>query len=357
MIEMSESFDLDFWINKSIVDYSNKPDESYPDYIDENGIKRKEKSPYFENISKIISKRGYLTRDEFISIGNWKSDRPINYYEKNTDEQIKEITQKVLLEKDIIQKIKLLMSPNLKGVQIAVASAILTVFHPEQFCIIDKRAWRAMKWLQATSENKQFILKSYREYYDYLESLDYQGVKKYLKYMDSLNELFSDRNKTLRQIEMALWKFDEMKGDKNCNTKYVNEKKIADLKSKKIQRTFSNNTSVTVEDVLGKIGNSEIRQIAIKLINEIKGFSNVKMSVSSTKISFKSNGVFCCIFPQVSQFTFEVKISRNELDFGGLNVTVHTSTTGWSFVHVNENTNVDKLTNVAKQVYLRNMNQ
>lgn len=353
---MRQSFDLDFWMNKCEADYKKDTSGVYPEYIDENGLKKTEKSPYFENISKIISKRGYLKRDEFISIGLWKTRRPINSYQKNTDEQIKEITQKVLLEKDIIQKIKLLMSPNLKGVQIAVASAFLTVLYPEQFCIIDYRAWRAMKWLQATSENNQLILKSYREYSDYLDSLKYQGVENYLKYMDSLNTLFPDGNKTLRQIEMALWKFDQMKGDKNCNTTYVNEHRKADLKLKKAQRDFSNTTSVKVEDVLGKIVNSEIRQIAIKLINEIKAFSNVEMSVNSTRISFYLDRVFCCIFPQVSQFTFEVKISRNELDFGGLNVTVHKNP-GWSFVHVYENTDLDKLTSVAKQVYLRNMNQ
>jgi len=70
----------------------------------------------------------------------------------------------------------------------------------------------------------------------------------------------------------------------------------------------------------------------MKLIKEIKTFSNVEMSVNSTKISFYSDRVFCCIFPQVSQFTFEVKISRNELDFGGLNVTVHKKPVGHLFM-------------------------
>ena len=353
---MRQSFDLDFWMNKCEADYKKDTSGVYPEYIDENGLKKTEKSPYFENISKIISKRGYLKRDEFISIGLWKTRRPINSYQKNTDEQIKEITQKVLLEKDIIQKIKLLMSPNLKGVQIAVASAFLTVLYPEQFCIIDYRAWRAMKWLQATSENNQLILKSYREYSDYLDSLKYQGVENYLKYMDSLNTLFPDGNKTLRQIEMALWKFDQMKGDKNGNSAFVNAHKKSGLKTTKTRINFSKNYSETIEGVLGKIRNSELRQIAVNLIKEINTFSNVEMSVNSTKISFYSDRVFCCIFPQVSQFAFEVKISRNEIDFGGLDVTVHEKP-GWSFVHVYESTDLDKLTSVAKQVYLRNMNQ
>jgi len=47
-----------------------------------------EKSPYFETMSKVLVKRGFLFKKEFVSIGRWKSQRQINNYEANDEDTI-----------------------------------------------------------------------------------------------------------------------------------------------------------------------------------------------------------------------------------------------------------------------------
>ena len=47
-------------------------------YSDTHGNTVEEKSPYFESISTVLQKRGYLLKEEFISICEWKTKRQIN---------------------------------------------------------------------------------------------------------------------------------------------------------------------------------------------------------------------------------------------------------------------------------------
>jgi hypothetical protein len=110
----------------------------------------------------------------------------------------------------------LLICGELKGVKIPVASAILTIIYPEKYCITDYRAWRALKWLQNISNDGNLVLSGYEKYCDYIDSLNvYDTLQSYMWYLKSLRSLAAGQKKTPRQFEMALWKFDEMKGVKN----------------------------------------------------------------------------------------------------------------------------------------------
>lgn len=96
---------------------------------------------FFDKISK-AKEKGYLTKDEFVEICNWKSSRPKRHYLKNSEEVIKEISKKVLASNSEDEKIELLTS--LKGVGIPVASAILTLLNPENYGVIDIRVWQLL---------------------------------------------------------------------------------------------------------------------------------------------------------------------------------------------------------------------
>lgn len=205
---------MDYWTKKYEKDYHVDTGRVYPKYIDETDVERQEKSPYFETMSKTILKRGFLLRKEFVSIGRWKSCRQIHNYEANSEETVNDVTSQVLKEESETKRIRLLTKGALRGVKIPVASAILTIVYPDRYCIIDYRAWRAMRWLQKGSKN-QLAFNSYNEYSDFLDSLDdYMSLKGYLKFIEQLRSITAKKNKTPRQLEMALWKFDQMRGIK-----------------------------------------------------------------------------------------------------------------------------------------------
>jgi thermostable 8-oxoguanine DNA glycosylase len=213
---MSYDFDLEYWIKKYEIAYPTDAAGHYPRYIDEKGVEREEKSPYFENMSKVLANRGFLHKTEFVSICRWKAHRQIKNYKLNNEQTIRQITKQLLKEEDDAKKIKLLLCGELKGVQIPVASAILTVIHPDKFCITDYRAWRSLWWWKTASEDGKLTLSSYKKYADYLDNLKvYSGLEKYLWYLRVMRSIAKEANKTPRQIEMALWKFDKMKGIRN----------------------------------------------------------------------------------------------------------------------------------------------
>lgn len=95
----------------------------------------------FDKINKAKTK-GYLTKDEFFEICMWKSPRPKKHYLDNSEEIIKEISEKILATDSEDIKIGLLTS--LKGVSIPVASSILTILDPQKYGIIDIRVWQLL---------------------------------------------------------------------------------------------------------------------------------------------------------------------------------------------------------------------
>ena len=115
-------------------------------YVDDSGNLLFDDSPYFESVSKVFQERGFLYKEEFVYIGIWKTQRQTKNYEKNPDEEIKSRSKLAISSHpDINEQLEALIE--LKGVSIPVASAILTVIFPNDYCVIDYRAWRALQWV------------------------------------------------------------------------------------------------------------------------------------------------------------------------------------------------------------------
>jgi len=100
-------------------------------------------------LSKTIRKQGYLTKEQFKKILDWKfGDFPARLKrEKNlanqmNEESIKEITRTALESKDDLSRIMILYK--LKGVKNAVASTILSFYDPKKNAVFDIHAWREL---------------------------------------------------------------------------------------------------------------------------------------------------------------------------------------------------------------------
>ena len=209
---MGAKIDLRYWTKKYEEDYPLNAQGKYPIFVDEKGVEHEERSPYFERMSKVLQKRGYLLKKEFVSIGKWKAERQKGRYENNNNEDVESATKEALEASDR-DKIKILRL--LEGVGIPVASAILTVVYPKEYCVIDYRTWRALLWLRELAKKENFTFTSYREYSDFLDSYDaYSRTYVYFNFRDTLKKIGEKRNMTPRQVEMALWKFDKMKGER-----------------------------------------------------------------------------------------------------------------------------------------------
>lgn len=218
---MGVKFEFHYWMKKYEKDYPKDTGGKYPIFVDERGVEHEETSPYFETMSTVLQKRGYLLKKEFVSIGEWKTERQRKRYESNTDQKIERVTRKVF-RAPYKDKIKILVRTRdkLHGVGIPVASAILTVAYPKEFCIIDYRTWRAILWLRTLETKRSCTFASYREYSGLLDSYDRYGtIGVYLKFLGTLKDIGEKVKMTPRQVEMALWKFDQMKGAKRKNDK------------------------------------------------------------------------------------------------------------------------------------------
>lgn len=212
---MNRSNDIDFkgWAKKYEEWYSER-DKEYVEYDDGNGKTKKDRSPYFPEISRILQNRGYLLRKEFLSICEWKTKRQRENFKHNKEDRVKGVTRSVMAaHPNLKSQISLLIPPNgLTGVGIPVASAILTVIYPEEYCVIDYRTWRALYWIQ----QEPLAFKSYS---DFSTTLDYLGRypsrKSYLYYLNQIKELATESGMVPRAIEMALWVFDREGGKAN----------------------------------------------------------------------------------------------------------------------------------------------
>ncbi len=151
------------------VPFENSEEKEYSSIIelikDNLGNNKDSKSIELINKMKNVKERGYLTKEEFVNICMWKSPRPKKLYLNNPEEEIISVTKQVLSTDSEILKIKLLK--NLKGIEIPTASAILTILDPDNYGVIDIRAWKLLykyRVVRGNPEGNNFSLENWEEY-------------------------------------------------------------------------------------------------------------------------------------------------------------------------------------------------
>lgn len=100
-----------------------------------------------EEIGPAASARGYLTASELTEIGKWKSRRSTGYLVNNRPGLVEDVTRlafALATPPYLRHRILCLM----KGVQPAVASAILTVWSAGEYTVLDYRAVGALQMLE-----------------------------------------------------------------------------------------------------------------------------------------------------------------------------------------------------------------
>lgn len=147
--------------------------------------------PRFPRAGDAIRARGYVQRDELYKIAQWKSPRRTKLVEDNPNEVVKAVTGLALALRKTHPDYAVSLLTVLKGVGIPIASTVLTVADPQNFGIIDIRAWQSLsRW-----KPSRFPWKEY----------SYFSVKEFLCYLEMIRELAQAGELSCREVDMALW--------------------------------------------------------------------------------------------------------------------------------------------------------
>jgi hypothetical protein len=145
-----------------------------------------------------------FTREELMLIMEWKHtdarwrDRALRGLSQVNDRRLRGLTSRIAgQELDFLLD---LLRGAIRGVGIASVSAILTAARPDQFCVIDEFALRAIDfhyrphWLRRGKDGK-FVL----------DEKIYAAYVKFCREKASELTASSDQSWTPRQVEMAFW--------------------------------------------------------------------------------------------------------------------------------------------------------
>jgi len=146
-----------------------------------------------------ITERGWLTKNEFLTICLWKSRRPKKRYNLNSESEIIQSTKLAFREDYELKKIKILTE--LKGVRIPTASAILSVVNPTHYPIIDERCIQSLR---------------------NLEMINWKTIteKNWIEYLEIIRELAIKNNRSAREIEKGLFAYNRINLDKEYTNLY-----------------------------------------------------------------------------------------------------------------------------------------
>ncbi len=139
--------------------------------------------------------RGFLTKEEFLEIGKWKTPRQNKNYANNDEEFIKEVTS-VSFSGKASDELRIHVLTLLGGVNLRVASAILHLaFLPEKqtYPIMDVRALQTLGY-KAKSE------KEFNEIWE--------------EYTKFCREKCIEMDIGMRTLDRAIWQFDKNQSGK-----------------------------------------------------------------------------------------------------------------------------------------------
>ncbi len=116
-------------------------------------------------------RRGWLTREEFLAMCRWKSPRATRHYRLNPPGEVRAASRAALATRSERRRLELLT--NLRGVNVPVASAILTLMYPRRYGVLDIRAWQLLHALGVVAsrpDGRGFTFAHWREYLGVLRS-------------------------------------------------------------------------------------------------------------------------------------------------------------------------------------------
>jgi hypothetical protein len=148
----------------------------------------------FSELSNKVKSRGELEPEDFFKICEWKSTRTKTLVRTNPQEHIRDVTRLAFSSRESL-RVPLLCILN--GVRVPTASAILTVWQPNEYTVYDVRVCDAMLSLSHKLLTDQIVE---------------DARKSYSKYRDVARKIAIELQVSLRDLDKTLWMWDKLKG-------------------------------------------------------------------------------------------------------------------------------------------------
>jgi hypothetical protein len=144
----------------------------------------------FDTVSRSFEREGTLSSYDFFAIVIWKANRTktkIKEGLKASGNEVGALMQEVSRGETLKAKVEALT--RVWGIGLAMASAILTVCYPEQFTILDTRAWKTLQGKPVPDLPERFPATS----------------EEYIQYCEACRKFAAERHLSLRNLDRALW--------------------------------------------------------------------------------------------------------------------------------------------------------
>jgi hypothetical protein len=149
----------------------------------------------FERTGPAAARRGCLTSVDLADIGRWKTPRAASYLARNDPTLVADVTR-VAFAPETPDRLRHRILCLLEGVGHPMASAILTVWRPEEHTVLDYRAVEALQELA-----KRGVLGS-----DPPEGRR-GALPGYWTYLQAYRPIAERLGVTFRDLDQALWKW------------------------------------------------------------------------------------------------------------------------------------------------------
>ena len=140
-----------------------------------------------EKIAPEVKRRGFLNKDEFLWVCEWKTARSKSRCNKNDEKYVQEITQIALNTNN--ERVRIEVLTLLNGVEWPTASVILHFFHTDKYPVLD---YRALSSLGIAKGTQKYTFDFWREY------------------VKCCRQLSEKSGYDMRIVDRALWAYSKM---------------------------------------------------------------------------------------------------------------------------------------------------
>jgi len=164
-------------LNKQIIEWVAR--ECYPPNWDTTVFSSEFRSP--------IVAHGFLTKCKLLEIVKWKAQRVLPLADQNTEQTVRAVTRDAFVAADSDPREAIQLLCDLHGVQVRMASAILAVWAPTRYTVMDRRSCTALRRWDVGYTDTRFTPDSYAGY------------------LDRCQQLAHKHRVSLRQLDRFLW--------------------------------------------------------------------------------------------------------------------------------------------------------
>jgi len=133
-----------------------------------------------------IVRRGYMLKSELVTVVTWKAARQKGNAARNAAVAVEDVTREAFAAHAPAVAVSALS--RLHGVRARMASAVLTVYDPVRYTVMDVRAWASLVRL------------------GYLEPrTHFEGADTYATYLNVCQTIAGEHDVALRTLDRCLW--------------------------------------------------------------------------------------------------------------------------------------------------------